>query len=277
MEVMNGKELSSKIKDEIKDEVESCFKTPILAVITIGYNAASEVYINNKKKACEYVGMSLLHFDYVESVKEKVVINKIKELNEDENVSGIILQLPIPQGFDSRKIINTISPLKDVDGLTEASTCKMYYGEDGLIPCTPKGILELLDYYKISLSGKHVVIVGRSNLVGKPLLIECLKRDATVSVCHSKTENLSYYTSQADVLIVATGHKYLIDKDMVKDGCVVVDVGISREDGKLYGDVNPNVGQKCSYLTLVPGGVGPMTVAMLIKNTLIAYKKINGQ
>lgn len=277
MEIMNGKELSSKIKDEIKDEVESCFKTPILAVITIGYNAASEVYIKNKKKACEYVGMSLLHFDYVDSVKEKVVINKIKELNDDENVSGIILQLPIPDGFDSRKIINTISPLKDVDGLTEASTCKMYYGEDGLIPCTPKGILELLDYYKISLRAKHVVIVGRSNLVGKPLLIECLKKDATVCVCHSKTENLSYYTKQADVLIVATGHKYLIDKDMVKQGSVIIDVGITREDGRLYGDVNPNVEEKCSYLTPVPGGVGPMTVAMLVKNTLIAYKKINEQ
>lgn len=277
MEIMNGKELSSKIKDEIKDEVESCFKTPILAVVTIGYNAASEVYIKNKKKACEYVGMSLLHFDYVDSVKEKVVINKIKELNDDENVSGIILQLPIPDGFDSRKIINTISPLKDVDGLTEASTCKMYYGEDGLIPCTPKGILELLDYYKISLRAKHVVIVGRSNLVGKPLLIECLKRDATVCVCHSKTENLAYYTKQADVLIVATGHKYLIDKDMVKQGSVIIDVGITREDGRLYGDVNPNVEEKCSYLTPVPGGVGPMTVAMLVKNTLIAYKKINEQ
>ena len=277
MEIMNGKELSSKIKDEIKDEVESCFKTPILAVITIGYNAASEVYIKNKKKACEYVGMSLLHFDYVDSVKEKVVINKIKELNEDENVSGIILQLPIPEGFDSKRIINTISPLKDVDGLTESSVSKMYFGEDGLIPCTPKGILELLDHYNISLTGKHVVIVGRSNLVGKPLMIECLKRAATVTVCHSKTENLSHFTSQADILIVATGQKYLIDKDMVKEGSVIVDVGISREDGKLYGDVNPNVSEKCSYLIPVPGGVGPMTVAMLVKNTLIAYKKINNQ
>ena len=275
MEILDGKLLSAKIKDEVKAGADSYHLTPILAVITIGDDEASKVYVENKRKACEYVGISMMHFDYADCVKEEVVIKKIKELNKDRTVSGIILQLPLPEGFDSKRIINYISPIKDVDGLTENSVGKLLIGEEGFVPCTPKGIIEILNYYKIDLEGKHVVVVGRSNLVGKPVAIECLKRNATVTICHSKTKDLAHYTRDADVLIVAVGKKYLIDKSMVKKGAVIVDVGITRIDKKIYGDVNPDVSEIASYVTPVPGGVGPMTVAMLMKNTLIAYKKIN--
>ena len=275
MELLDGKLLSAKIKDEVKAGADEYHLTPILAVITIGDDEASKVYVENKRKACEYVGISMMHFDYASCVKEEVVIKKIKELNKDRTVSGIILQLPLPDGFDSNKIINYISPIKDVDGLTENSMGKLLIGEEGFIPCTPKGILEILDYYKINLEGKHVVIVGRSNLVGKPIAIECLKRNATVTMCHSKTKDLAHYTKDADILIVAVGKKHLIDKTMVKKGVVIIDVGITRIEKKLYGDVNPDAYELASYVTPVPGGVGPMTVAMLMKNTLIAYKKIN--
>lgn len=275
MELLDGKLLSAKIKDEVKAGADEYHLTPILAVITIGDDEASKVYVENKRKACEYVGISMMHFDYASCVKEEVVIKKIKELNKDRTVSGIILQLPLPDGFDSNKIINNISPIKDVDGLTENSMGKLLIGEEGFIPCTPKGIIEILDYYKINLEGKHVVIVGRSNLVGKPIAIECLKRNATVTMCHSKTKDLAHYTKEADILIVAVGKKHLIDKTMVKKGVVIIDVGITRIEKKLYGDVNPDAYELASYVTPVPGGVGPMTVAMLMKNTLIAYKKIN--
>lgn len=276
MEILDGKGLSAKIKDELKGNVNSYFQTPVLAVITIGDDEASKIYVRNKRKACEYVGMSLMHFDYVHNVKESVVISKIKELNNDKNVNGIILQLPIPEEYDVRKILNTISPSKDVDGLTNISAGKMISGEDGLIPCTPKGIIEIFNEYKIDLEGKHVVVVGRSMLVGKPIMIECLKRNATCSICHSKTRDLGSYTREADVLIVAVGKKYLIDKNMVKKGAIVIDVGINREDDHIYGDVNPDVDDIVSYRTPVPGGVGPMTVSMLLKNTFIAYKNQNG-
>lgn len=275
MELLDGKLLSAKIKDEVKAGADEYHLTPILAVITIGDDEASKVYVENKRKACEYVGISMMHFDYASCVKEEVVIKKIKELNKDRTVSGIILQLPLPDGFDSNKIINYISPIKDVDGLTENSMGKLLIGEEGFIPCTPKGILEILDYYKINLEGKHVVVVGRSILVGKPIALECLKRNATVTMCHSKTKDLAHYTKEADILIVAVGKKHLIDKTMVKKGVVIIDVGITRIEKKLYGDVNPDAYELASYVTPVPGGVGPMTVAMLMKNTLIAYKKIN--
>ena len=275
MEVLDGKLLSAKIKDEVKAGANSYFQTPILAVITIGDDEASKVYVENKRKACEYVGMSMMHFDYADVVKENVVINKIKELNKDKTVNGIILQLPLPEGYDENKIINTISPEKDVDGLTEINQGRLMNGEKSFIPCTPKGIMEIFDYYKIDLEGKHVVMVGRSKLVGKPTAMLCLARNATVTICHSKTKDLSKFTKEADILIVATGKKHLIDKSMVKKGVVVIDVGITREGKKLYGDVNPDVDEVASAKTPVPGGVGPMTVSLLMKNTLIAYKNQN--
>ena len=276
MILLDGKGLSAKIKDELKNEMDAYVQTPILAVITIGNNEASKIYVNNKKKACEYVGMSFLHFSFNENEDEIKIIKKIKQLNKDKNVNGIILQLPIPSKFNKNIIINTIDPLKDVDGLTNISQGKLINKEDSLVPCTPKGIMEIFKYYNIELEGKHVVIVGRSNLVSKPLLIECLNNNATVTMCHSKTKNLSNYTKDADILVVAVGKKYLIDKSMIKKDSVIIDVGINREDNKIYGDVNPNVYDYCSMITPVPGGVGPMTVAMLLKNTFIAYKKQNG-
>ena len=272
MEIMDGKNLSNIIKDDLRKEISMYVQTPILAVITIGDDEASKVYVNNKRKSCEQVGISFMHFDYLSEVKESVVINKIKELNKDVSVNGIIVQLPIPDHFNVDKIINTIDVSKDVDGLTNESKIRRMNNKSSLIPCTTKGILELLDYYKINIESKRVVVVGRSELVGTPTYQECLKRNATVTICHSKTIDLGSITKEADILIVATGHKYLIDKNMIKEGCVIIDVGISRDNGKLYGDVNPNVSDKCSYLTPVPGGVGPMTVVMLLKNTFIAYK-----
>lgn len=276
MEIMDGKNLSNIIKDDLRKEISMYVQTPILAVITIGDDEASKVYVNNKRKSCEQVGISFMHFDYLSEVKESVVINKIKELNKDVSVNGIIVQLPIPDHFNVDKIINTIDVSKDVDGLTNESKIRRMNNKSSLIPCTTKGILELLDYYKINIESKRVVVVGRSELVGTPTYQECLKRNATVTICHSKTIDLGSITKEADILIVATGHKYLIDKNMIKEGCVIIDVGISRDNGKLYGDVNPNVSDKCSYLTPVPGGVGSMTVVMLLKNTFIAYKSQHG-
>lgn len=276
MEIMDGKNLSNIIKDDLRKEISMYVQTPILAVITIGDDEASKVYVNNKRKSCEQVGISFMHFDYLSEVKESVVINKIKELNKDVSVNGIIVQLPISDHFNVDKIINTIDVSKDVDGLTNESKIRRMNNKSSLIPCTTKGILELLDYYKINIESKRVVVVGRSELVGTPTYQECLKRNATVTICHSKTIDLGSITKEADILIVATGHKYLIDKNMIKEGCVIIDVGISRDNGKLYGDVNPNVSDKCSYLTPVPGGVGPMTVVMLLKNTFIAYKNQHG-
>ena len=276
MKILDGKSLSAKIKDELKGNVNSYFQTPILAVVTIGDDAASEVYVKNKKKACEYVGMSFLHLDYASCVKEEVVIRKIKQLNKDKSINGIIVQLPIPENFNVSKIINTIDPSKDVDGLTNIQAGKLIQNEKCLTPCTPKGIMEIFKEYKIELEGKHVVIVGRSNIEGKPLMLECLNKNATVTMCHSKTKNLKSYTKDADILVVAVGKKYLIDKSMIKKDSIIIDVGINREDGKIYGDVNPNVEELCEYLTPVPGGVGPMTVSMLLKNTFEAYKNQNG-
>ena len=275
MEILDGKSLSAKIKDEVKAGADSYKQTPILAVVTVGDDEASKVYVENKRKACEYCGMSMMHFSYEAKVRQSEVIKKIKELNKDKSVNGIILQLPIPKKFDTKKILNTISPDKDVDGLTDISQGKIMGGTATFIPCTPKGILEIFDHYKINLEGKHVVVIGRSDLVGKPIMLECINRNATVTMCHSKTQDLKKFTKDADVLIVAVGHKHLIDKTMVKPGVVIIDVGISRIEGKIYGDVNPNVEAKASYVTPVPGGVGPMTVAMLLKNTFIAYKLQN--
>ena len=275
MEILNGKDLSALIKDDLKCKSEQFVQTPILAVITIGDDAASAVYVRNKKKACEYVGFSFMHFDYLSEVKESVVIRKIKELNRDKTVNGILLQLPIPEHFDVEKIINTIDPKKDVDGLTTVNMGKLLSGNYGMVPCTPSGILEILDHYKVEFEGKNVCVVGRSLLVGKPIAMLCSDRNATVSICHSKTKNLKDYTSKADILIVAVGKKWLIDKSMIKKDAVIIDVGINSVEGKLYGDVNPDVEEKCSMLTPVPGGVGPMTVACLLKNTYKAYKEMN--
>ena len=276
MQILDGKSLSGKIKDDLIMSSSSYKRVPILAVITIGDNSSSEVYVRNKRKACEYVGFSFMHFSYDKNTKESIIIKKIKELNKDDTVNGILLQLPIPENFNVDRIINTIKPIKDVDGLTNVSMGKLMSKNYDLVPCTPKGIMEIFKYYNIELEGKNVCVIGRSHLVGKPVSMLCNEQNATVTMCHSKTNNLKNYTKNADILIVAVGKKWLIDKSMVKKDAIIIDVGINTENGKLYGDVNPNVESVCSMLTPVPGGVGPMTVASLLKNTFIAYKNMNG-
>ncbi len=278
MSNIDGKLISSKIREEIKTEVKNYMIKPCLAVIQIGNDEASNIYINAKEKACNEVGIYLKHIKFDETTREIEIINKIIELNNDEYVHGILLQLPIPQKFNEERLINYIARNKDVDGLTDINVGKLLNNKKCLVSCTPQGIMKLLQESNVEISGKNVVIVGRSKLVGKPLMSLFLNNDATVTICHSKTQNLKEFTKNADILVVAVGCKHLITKDMVKDGSVVIDVGINRVDGKIYGDVDyENVKNKASLITPVPGGVGPMTVAMLLNNVNISYKNMTNK
>ncbi|MDD2469931.1 MAG: tetrahydrofolate dehydrogenase/cyclohydrolase catalytic domain-containing protein, partial [Bacilli bacterium] len=259
--IIDGKKISLKIKEKLKQEIANLKNKPTLAVIQIGNNEASNSYIRAKEKVAQEIGINFIHLKYLEDIEEQIIINKINELNMNKDITGIIIQLPIPKKFNTNKIINNIHPTKDVDGLTYKNIGKLIQDIPSLISCTPKGIMRLLDEYKIDIKGKNIVVVGRSNLVGKPIAQLLLNRDATVTVCHSHTKNLSFYTKQADILIVAVGKKHLITKDMVKEESVIIDVGINKEDNNLYGDVDfDNVKDIASYITPVPGGVGPMTV-----------------
>lgn len=272
--IIDGKKLKEEIIEELKKEVKHFMIKPCLAVIQIGDDPASNTYIKAKSKACDEIGIYFKHIKFTEETKEIEVINKIIELNNDEYVHGILLQLPLPDGFNADKLINYIARNKDVDGLTDINLGKLYNNKPCLISCTPQGIMQLLEHENIDLEGKNVTIVGRSNLVGKPLIGLMLNKNATVTVCHSKTENLSKHTKNADVLVVAVGKKEFIKENMVKEDAVVIDVGINKEDNKLYGDVDFNkVKTKAKKITPVPGGVGPMTVAMLMKNVINAYQK----
>lgn len=277
MIILDGKSIKNQILDNIRLEVIKLKDKPKLVVIQVGDDPASGVYVNQKKKMAEYVGYNFEHIKLPESVLEDEVIEIIDKLNEENGVDGILVQMPLPNHLNSKIIQNRIIPSKDVDGLTDINTGKLVHNCASLISCTPKGIVDLLDAYKIETRGKHAVIVGRSDLVGKPLVNLLLNRDATVSICHSKTKDLSTITKLADILIVAIGKKEFIDESMIKDKSIVIDVGINRVDNKLYGDVKfDTVSKKASYITPVPGGVGPMTIAELAKNVLCAYK-INRQ
>lgn len=272
--ILDGKTLSDKIKEEIKTKVKNYLIKPTLAVIQIGEDEASNIYINSKRKSCENVGINFIHEKFSSSASEQEVINKIIEFNNDSYVNGILIQLPLPKKFDTYKLLNLINKNKDVDGLTDINMGLLFKDNNNLIPCTPQGIIKLLEEYNIDLVGKHAVVVGKSNLVGKPMAMLLLQKGATVTICHSKTIDLKQYTKQADILICAVGKKDLITKDMVKEHAVVVDVGMNRVDGKLYGDVDfENIKDIASYITPVPGGVGPMTVAMLLSNVLKNYEK----
>lgn len=278
MSNIDGKIISTKIKEELKAEIKTYMIKPCLAVIQIGNDEASNVYISAKQKACSEVGIYLKHIKFDEDSREIEIINKIIELNNDEYVHGILLQLPIPEKFNEEKLINYISRNKDVDGLTDINVGKLINNKKCLVSCTPQGIIKLLEESGVSIPGKNVVIVGKSKLVGKPLISLFLNNDATVTVCHSKTSNLKEFTKNADILVVAVGKKHLITEDMVKKDSVVIDVGINRIDGKLYGDVDyENVKNKVSLITPVPGGVGPMTVAMLLCNVNTVYKNLNNK
>lgn len=270
--ILDGKKTSSDIKEEISLKTRECLIKPSLAVIQIGEDEASEIYINSKKQACKEVGIGFKHIKFPSYVEELEVINKIKELNNDNYINGILLQLPIPERIDSNKLINLIKKEKDVDGLTDSNMAKLFKGNPNIIPCTPLGIITLLKKNNIEIEGKHAVIVGKSNLVGKPLAMLLLNEGATVSVCHSRTKNLAEMTQTADILVSAAGHAGLITSDMVKEQCVVIDVGISRIDGKILGDVDSAVANKVSAISLVPGGVGPMTVTMLLNNVIKCYE-----
>lgn len=276
--IIDGKEVSAYIKENVKTEVKN-FNTQgfeiCLAVIIVGDDPASRVYVNNKKRACEAVGIKSVEYALPESTTEAELLELIDRLNNDKSVNGILCQLPVPAHICEDKIIDAISAEKDVDGFNAENVGKLWLGKYDIASCTPAGVIELLDYYGIDIKGKNCVVVGRSNIVGKPMLSLLLERSGTVTVCHSKTQNLSDFTSKADILVAAVGRKRFITADMVKDGAVVIDVGINRDDdGKLCGDVDfDNVKEKTSFITPVPGGCGPMTIAVLMKNTVIAFKR----
>ena len=274
---MNGKELAKEIRGNLKIEVEELKKQgiiPKLAVIMIGDDKASQVYVRNKSKACDEIGIEYEEYLKDASTTQEELLNLIDELNEREDISGILLQSPIPKHLDIREAFNRIDYKKDVDGFNPVNVGKLAIGEDCFISCTPYGVVKLLEANNIEIEGKHVVILGRSNIVGRPLIQCMLNEHATVTVCHSRTQNLKEFTKQADILISAIGKAKFITEDMVKDGAVVIDVGINRNDeGRLVGDVDyENVEPKTSYITPVPGGVGPMTIAMLMNNVVKAAK-----
>lgn len=274
--ILDGKKLRDKIFIDLKNKLDKMSKKPTLAVILVGENPASQIYVNNKKKTAENLGINSIVIKYNSDVSETELLNKIQELNSDNDVTAILVQLPLPKHIDKFKVIDSILPSKDVDGLTPYNSGKLFTGEKPYVyPCTPKGILLLLDEYNIDIEGKQVVVLGRSNLVGKPIAQMMLNRNATVTMCHSKTKNLSEITKTADILISAVG-KNLVGEKYIKNNCVVVDVGIFRDDeGKIRGDVDfEAVSKIASYISPVPGGVGPMTIASLMLNTVELFETV---
>ena len=279
--IIDGKELAKKIRANLKIECEELKNkqiNPKLAVIMVGDDLASKVYVRNKSKACEDVGIEYKEYLLSSNTKQKELIELIEKLNQDKRINGILLQSPIPANLDINEAFRTISPQKDVDGFNPVNVGKLVLNQDTFLSCTPYGIMKLFEKYNIDLTGKNVVILGRSNIVGKPLMHCCLNKNATVTVCHSKTQNLAQKAKEADILISAIGKAQFVTADMVKENAVVIDVGINRlENGKITGDVDfENVKEKASYITPVPGGVGPMTIAMLMNNVIKATKRQNG-
>lgn len=273
MEILDGKKVKKELLKELKHNLELLQEKLSLVVIQVGDNEASNIYVNQKRKMALEVGLNFRHIKLNENIKEEELLELIDELNNSEDVTGIMVQMPLTEGIDAKKIQNAILPEKDVDGLTDMNMGKLAHNdESALVACTANGVMNILDYYGIDVKGQNVVIVGRSDLVGKPLQALMLNKDATVTVCHSKTKDLKSYTSKADILVVAIGKANYIKKDDVKDDAVIVDVGINRIDGKIYGDVDfESVKDKVSYITPVPGGVGQMTVASLGQNTYKAH------
>ena len=269
--ILDGKALSKKIELEIKEEREKLDFAPRLDVILVGNNSASKVYVGGKEKACKRIGLES-HIHRLEKTTTNELLNLIEELNNDPNVDGILVQLPLPSNIDSEIVLRKILPEKDVDGFHPVNIGKLVLGEDGIRPCTPLGIIRLLEEYNVELLGKKVVVVGRSNIVGKPMSLMLLEKHATVTICHSKTSELCAEVKRADVIVAAVGRAKMITKEWVKDGAVVIDVGMNRDENeKLCGDVDfDSVKSVASMITPVPGGVGPLTIAMLMKNTLRA-------
>ena len=276
--IIDGKEVAKEKREQIKSRVESLKsqgKTVGLAVIIVGENPASRVYVNNKKKGCLEVGIESFEYALPESTTEQELKELVEKLNNDDKVNGILCQLPLPEHINEDAVINTISPEKDVDAFHPQNVGHIMIGDYTFLPCTPAGIMEMLKFYNISVNGKKCVVIGRSNIVGKPMAMLLLKENGTVEICHSRTVNLKEETLSADILVAAVGKANFVTEDMVKQGAVVIDVGMNRdENGKLCGDVDfENVKERASYITPVPGGVGPMTITMLLENTVRAVEE----
>ncbi len=275
--IIDGKKVSAEVKEQVRLETLELAKKgikPGLAVIIVGDDPASRVYVNNKKKACEAVGFLSREYALPATTPQEELLSLVEELNNDKEINGILCQLPLPKGLDEKAVIEAISPLKDVDAFHAINVGKIMIGDYDFLPCTPAGVMEMLHSYKIPVEGKNCVVIGRSNIVGKPMAMLLLHENGTVTVTHSRTKNLADVTREADILVAAIGKPKFVTADMVKEGAVVIDVGMDRdENGKLCGDVDfENVKDKCSAITPVPGGVGPMTIAVLMKNTLKACK-----
>lgn len=276
--IIDGKELSKKLKEQMKDRVAQMRQqgiVPKLVVVLVGNNSASEVYVRNKHKACGEVGIESEVIKMPEETTQQELLDVVKGLNEDQTVDGILVQLPLPGQINEKVVLRSILPEKDVDGFHPVNVGLLSIGDDCYAPATPSGIIAMFKEYGIEIAGKHCVIIGRSNIVGKPMAALLLRHNATVTVCHSKTKNLGELTRQADIVIVATGHRHTLTADMVKEGAVVIDVGMNRNElGKLCGDVDfDEVKEKASFITPVPGGVGPMTITELLENTILAAQR----
>ena len=279
--ILDGKAVSAKVKEEVKEEVEALKKQGVsvgLAVIIVGNNPASRTYVNNKKKACEAAGILSEEYALPEETTQEELLALVRELNHKDSINGILCQLPLPKQLDEEAVIAAMSDKKDVDAFSAVNVGHIMIGDYSFLPCTPAGIMEILRHYNIDVAGKECVVIGRSNIVGKPMAMLLLHQNGTVTICHSKTKNLKDVTSRADILVAAVGIPHFVTADMVKEGAVVIDVGMDRdENGKLCGDVDfAAVEPKASYITPVPGGVGPMTIATLLKNTVTAAKQQNG-
>ena len=278
MQIIDGKKVSAQVKEEVRKQTlelkEAYGITPGLAVVIVGDDPASRVYVNNKKKACEVVGFKSEEYALPASTTQEELLELVNTLNNKQDINGILVQLPLPEHLDDKAVIEAINPQKDVDAFHAVNVGKIMLGEYDFLPCTPSGVMEMLHAYDIPVSGKNCVVIGRSNIVGKPMAMLLLHENGTVTICHSRTKNLAEVCRSADILVAAVGKPKFVTSDMVKEGAVVIDVGMDRdENGKLCGDVDfENVKDKCSYITPVPGGVGPMTISTLMKNTLKACK-----
>ena len=278
MQIIDGKKVSAEVKANVKKQTEELKEkygvTPGLAVVIVGDDPASRVYVNNKKKACEAVGFESEEYALPAETTQEELLALVEKLNDKEDINGILVQLPLPKHLDDKAVIEAISPIKDVDAFHAVNVGKIMLGEYDFLPCTPAGVMEMLHFYDIPVEGKECVVIGRSNIVGKPMGLLLLHENGTVTICHSRTKDLAEVCRRADILVAAVGIPKFVKADMVKDGAVVIDVGMDRdENGKLCGDVDfDNVKDKCSFITPVPGGVGPMTIATLMKNTLKACK-----
>ncbi|MBQ2934304.1 MAG: bifunctional methylenetetrahydrofolate dehydrogenase/methenyltetrahydrofolate cyclohydrolase FolD [Clostridia bacterium] len=277
--IIDGKLVSAAVKDRVADEVKALKEQGVsvcLAVILVGSDPASQIYVANKKKACEQLGIISKEYLLPETATQEELLKLVYELNGDPSVNGILCQLPLPKGLDEKAVIEAIDPNKDVDAFHPINVGRIMIGDYDFLPCTPAGVMEMLSYYNIDVCGKECVVIGRSNIVGKPMGMLLLHKNGTVTIAHSRTQNLAEVTKKADILVAAVGKAKFVTADMVKDGAVVIDVGMNRTNGKLCGDVDfENVAPKASYITPVPGGVGPMTIATLMQNTLTAAKRQN--